>query len=77
MADSTHHIGNLHVRTPAADDHAGPRIAEHIQQSLAELPAPQQDTHLGSLRLRVHVAADATDAELARALTRALTTALR
>lgn len=77
MADPQLHIGNLHLRTPGADDHAGPRIAEHIRQNLAELPAPERATHLGSLRLRVHVAAHASDAELARAVTRALTNALR
>lgn len=77
MSDPQHRIGNLHLRTPAGDDQAGPRIAQHLTRSLADLPAPQRDTHFGSVRLRVPVAADATDADIARAVARALTTALR
>jgi hypothetical protein len=77
MPEALHHIGNLHLRTPGADDHAGPRVAEHLSRALAELPAPLRDTQLGSLRLRVRVAHDASDADLAHAVARALAIALR
>jgi hypothetical protein len=77
MADPQHHIGRLHLRTPGADDRAGGRIAEHLTTALGELPAPQRDVSLGSVRLRVRIAADAGDADIARAVAQALTHALR
>lgn len=77
MPEPQHHIADLHLRTPGTDDHAGPRIAAHLSRALADLPAPQHDTHLGQLRLRVRVGTDAGDVDIARAVATALTAALR
>lgn len=77
MVDPQHHIGRLHLRAPGADTRAGGRIAEHLSRALGELPAPQRDIHLGAVRLRVGVAADAGDADIARAVSLALAAALR
>lgn len=77
MPDPQHRIGRLTVRAPAVDDGAGPQIAAHVQAALAGLPAPDRDVHHGRVNLRVPIAADASQADIALALTRALTHALR
>jgi hypothetical protein len=75
MSDPQLHVDNIHVRMPGDDRAAGERLAGSIRDSLASVPIVRSREY-GALRLNVRVPHGASDAELLRAVQRALTHAL-
>lgn len=68
-------IDNLHIRVPGEDRGVGERLATGLRESLASVPTDRSREY-GALRLRVHVAHGASEADTLRAVQRALRQAL-
>lgn len=75
MSDPQLQIDNLSVRVPGDDPGVGERLAAGLRQSLEAVPIARS-RQWGALRLAVHVAHDATEADTLRAVQRALIQAL-
>ena len=65
-------IGQMSLRVPGGDAGAGHRIAQQAGELLAAGSAGLAGRHLGAMRLRVPAAPGASEADVARAVSRAI-----
>jgi hypothetical protein len=65
-------IGQMNLRLPGADAEAGRRIAQQTGEMLAANSANLPGGQIGALRLRIHAAANASESDLARAVSAAI-----
>ncbi|MGB8465556.1 MAG: hypothetical protein WCE49_11470 [Terrimicrobiaceae bacterium] len=65
-------IGQMSLRVPGGDAGAGHRIAQQTGELLAAGSAGLAGQHLGTMRLRVPAAPGASEAAIARAVSRAI-----
>lgn len=65
-------IGQMSLRVPGGDAGAGHRIAQQTGELLAAGSAGLAGRHLGAMRLRVTAASGASEADIARAVSRAI-----
>ena len=66
------HIGRMDLRVPGHDAATGHRIAQQIGEMLAVGSAELGNCHLGAMQLRVQAAPGANEADIARAVSRAI-----
>jgi hypothetical protein len=67
----------MSLRVPGADAGAGHRIAQQTGELLAAGSGGLAGRHLGAVRLRVPAAAGASEADIARAVSRAILNRLK
>ena len=65
-------IGRMNLRVPGRDVPAGERIARQTSELLAEGSTGLAGRQIGAMRLRVHAAPNASDTEIAQAVSRAI-----
>jgi hypothetical protein len=65
-------IGEMRLRVPGQDAGVGQRIAQHTGELLAAGSAGLTGRHLGAMRVRVTATPGASEAEIARAVSRAI-----
>jgi hypothetical protein len=76
-ANTTIHIGQLHLRIPGTSADTAHRVANGIGQVLAQKIPPATQRQLGALSVRVQVPAGATEAEMSDAVAEAIMRALQ
>jgi hypothetical protein len=70
-------IGQLNLRIPGNGVERAHGVANTLAQSLAQQVPPGMQRDLGSMNIRVQLAAAATDAEMSNAIANAITNALQ
>ena len=70
-------IGQMSLRVPGGAAGAGHRIAQQTGELLAAGSAGLAGRHLGAMRLRVPAAPGASEADIARAVSRAILNRLK
>jgi hypothetical protein len=75
--DAGIHIGQLNLRMPGHGAERAHRVAHGIGELLGRKVPADQHRRLGALSLRVHVGADATEADMSDAIAGAIANVLR